>query len=100
MKTLVKWLKKLWFKLFPKQAIKQIDNKLQKAVIDKQKQKITLLYEIKDYMVNTLKIDKKSKFIPLSIRHEACKKVNKNFGERMKQHHLKLNINLEIVKSK
>lgn len=93
-----KLILKIWYWLFPKQKIKAINKRLSRAVVDKQKTKLILLTEIKRYMLNELKIDKKSKFIPLSVRKEVCTKVNSRFGKRMIASRIKLNINLQLVK--
>jgi len=92
-----KLILKFWFRLFPKAEIKAINKRLSKAVVNKQRTKLILLTEIKKYMLNELKIDKKSKFIPLSVRKEVCTKVNSRFGKRMVASRIKLNINLKLI---
>lgn len=98
MKYLSKLFTRLWFKLFPKLAVNNVNGKLQKAIVNKKESQIKLLLEIRDYMFKVLKIDLGSKFIPLSIRNEACKKVNAEFGKRMIENRIKININLELIK--
>lgn len=95
--AILNWLRKLWFKLFPKAEINHVNTKLQKAIIKKQVNQVTIIKEVRDYMVNVLKIDSKSKFIPLSLRQQACVKVNKEFGERMKACNVILTINMQLV---
>lgn len=97
MKKLKKLIRKLWYRLFPKKQINQINKKLLIALKDKAKERINLSTEIKNYLVNELKIDKKSKFIPLHVRRQVCTHVMAKFGKRMIAHKIKMNINLELV---
>lgn len=94
---MIKLFLKIWYRLFPKKQINAINKRLEKAVVDKQKRKLLLLVEIKKYMLNELKIDKKSKFIPLSVRKEVCTKVNSRYGKRMKELNVILNLNLKLI---
>lgn len=96
MKKLKKLILKFYYKLFPKQQIKEINRKLAKAVLDKSKQRIILLTEIKHFVKNELKIDTKSKHIPLNVRRAACLTVKNTFGKRMKASQIKMNINLQL----
>lgn len=94
-----KLILKFWYQLFPKQKINHINKKLETALIDKTKERINLLVEIKNYIVKDLKIDKKSKFIPLHVRRQACTQVLTKFGKRMKEHKIRININLQLVRA-
>lgn len=96
MKLLKKLILKWYYKLFPKQQIKEINRKLGNAVLDKSKQRIILLTQIKHFVKNELKIDTKSKHIPLNVRRAACLRVKSKFGERMKALQIKMNINLQL----
>lgn len=88
---------KLWYWLFPKAKVAAVNHQLNKALKNKAKERINLLVEIKNYIIKELKIDKKSKYIPLHVRRTACTQVNVKFGERMRFHKIRININLELV---
>ncbi len=90
---------KFWFWLFPKQEINSINKKLEKAVVNKKEATVKLIKEVGSFMINDLKIDTKSKFIPLSVRRAACTKVMRKYGKRMVKYKIKINFNLELVQA-
>lgn len=92
-----KLILKFWAWLFPKQALKQVNRGLERAVYDQKVNQIKLMVEIKDFIVKDLKIDR-SKFIPLSVRQQVCNKVISKYGDGMKAHRIKINTNLQLVK--
>lgn len=82
---------------FKRLKFKKFEQKLGGALIDKHKNQVVLIKEIK------AEIDKlwphgRSKFIPLSYlqRCELRAKVYSKFGERMHRLNIKLNYNLEF----
>jgi hypothetical protein len=101
MKTLIQSIKQLvqWFATFGKRrTFKKIDQKLAKAINDREVDRIILKSQIIKAVRKYLNLDAESKYIPKDIKNkeEIRNKVLTDFGEKMQKLNIRLNQNLKI----
>ncbi|OBQ56109.1 hypothetical protein JJL45_05150 [Tamlana sp. s12] len=93
-----KLILKVWFYFFPKAIIKEVNEKLQDAVIKKSHDTGTLIRDIRQYLLEEYKVGGRSQYIPTKFkdRETIVKNVRLQFGERMQASGIILTNNLKL----
>jgi len=94
MKTLRHFLKSIP-DFFLNRKLKGIDEKLEKAFIDRLNERRNLKKEIEAHVALKLKGNKRSEYIPPKLKREILFTVYQHFGHRMRKVDLHLKPNLE-----
>jgi hypothetical protein len=85
-----------WVRYFQIRRIDRISKKLEVKYLEKVKARVALKKDITEYVKNDLKIDARSKFIPLDVRKRAVDAIHNHFKDRMKEHQVSVNYNFQF----
>lgn len=99
MKKIRAFILKIWFLLFPKQTVNQINNQLKESLKDREKRAVKLVFEISNYLKEEFNITDKSEYIPLNVRNRASQEVNKKYRKELKSCRLKITNELRFIRA-
>lgn len=99
MKKIRAFILKIWFLLFPKQTVNQINNQLKESLKDREKRAVKLVFEISKYLKDEFNITDKSEYIPLNVRNRAANEVTKKYRKELKSCRLKITNELRFIRA-